>query len=118
VLGMGMPKQERVARLLRAHLGSPTLIVCGGATLDFLGGRVRRAPVWVRRADLEWLYRLALEPRRLWGRYGPGGIRFVMRMRRTVATVNRIPLMPSDDVPASTVAEAPHDEHPTLTREA
>jgi N-acetylglucosaminyldiphosphoundecaprenol N-acetyl-beta-D-mannosaminyltransferase len=117
VLGMGMPKQERVARLLRAHLSSPTLIVCGGATLDFLGGRVRRAPLWVRRADLEWLFRLALEPRRLWGRYGPGGIRFVMRMRRTVATIDRIPLVPSDEVPAPTVPEASPGGPPTLTRE-
>jgi len=40
-----------------------------GASLDFAAGRVRRAPVWVRRSGLEWMFRLALEPRRLAGRY-------------------------------------------------
>lgn len=40
-----------------------------GASLDFAAGRVRRAPRWVRRSGLEWLFRLALEPRRLAGRY-------------------------------------------------
>ena len=85
LLGMGMPKQERVARLLRAQLIDPTLIVCGGAVLDFIGGRVVRAPLWVRRADLEWLFRLVHEPTRLWSRYGPGGVRFLVRMRRIAA---------------------------------
>lgn len=48
VLGMGMPKQEAVAAEL-AVTGGPCLIVCGGAILDFLGGKVSRAPEWLRR---------------------------------------------------------------------
>ena len=96
VLGMGMPKQERVARLLRAHLDEPAMIVCGGAVLDFFGGRVPRAPIWVRRADLEWLFRLVHEPTRLWGRYGPGGVRFLLRMRR-IAAMPPPPADPSAD---------------------
>ena len=69
VLGMGMPRQEEVAMALRAALGSPCLIICGGAVIDFLGGRVLRAPSWLRRTGLEWLFRLGYEPRRLWKRY-------------------------------------------------
>ena len=79
VLGMGMPKQEEVALALRAALGSPCLIVCGGAIIDFLGGKVARAPRWMRRSGLEWLFRLGREPRRLWNRYVHGNPLFLKR---------------------------------------
>lgn len=79
VLGMGMPKQETVAAKIAAS-GSPCLIVCGGAILDFLGGKVTRAPQWIRRIGFEWFYRLALEPRRLFQRYIVGNPIFVFRM--------------------------------------
>ena len=69
VLAMGMPRQEEVAIALRGALGGPCLIVCGGAILDFLGGKATRAPLWMRRAGLEWAFRLAVEPKRLWKRY-------------------------------------------------
>ncbi|MFF7109126.1 WecB/TagA/CpsF family glycosyltransferase [Pseudomonas sichuanensis] len=78
VLGMGMPRQELVAARLVAVAG-PCLIVCGGAILDFLGGGVERAPAWVRRLGMEWLYRLLKEPRRLFGRYVLGNPLFVLR---------------------------------------
>jgi exopolysaccharide biosynthesis WecB/TagA/CpsF family protein len=79
VLGMGMPKQERVATRLAAGLDHPCLIICGGAIIDFLAGKVRRAPAPLRVAGLEWAYRLAQEPDRLWSRYGPGGVQFAKR---------------------------------------
>ena len=79
VLGMGMPKQEAVAAKITAS-GRPCLIVCGGAILDFLGGKVARAPQWIRRVGFEWLYRLALEPRRLFQRYIVGNPFFMFRM--------------------------------------
>ena len=79
VLGMGMPRQEQVALALRAALGSPCLIVCGGTVIDFLGGRVPRAPRWARLAGLEWAFRLAVEPRRLWQRYVQGNPLFMKR---------------------------------------
>jgi N-acetylglucosaminyldiphosphoundecaprenol N-acetyl-beta-D-mannosaminyltransferase len=79
VLGMGMPKQEEVAVALRAALGSPCLIICGGAIIDFLGGKVPRAPRWIRRAGLEWAFRLGREPRRLWDRYVRGNPVFLKR---------------------------------------
>ena len=62
LLGMGMPKQEAVATRLAAT-GRPCLIVCGGATLDFLSGKITRAPRRLRRLGGEWLFRLMKEPR-------------------------------------------------------
>lgn len=79
ILGMGMPKQEQVATLLRRTLPFPCLIVCGGAIIDFLGAKVPRAPILMRKVGLEWLYRLALEPRRLFLRYVVGNPQFVLR---------------------------------------
>lgn len=82
VLGMGMPKQEEVACALRAELTHPCLIVCGGAIIDFLGERMPRAPVWMRRLGLEWVYRLAHEPVRLFRRYVVGNPLFLLRTLR------------------------------------
>jgi exopolysaccharide biosynthesis WecB/TagA/CpsF family protein len=79
ILGMGMPRQEQVAVSLRARLARPALIVCGGAILDFLGGRVHRAPRVLRHAGLEWTWRLAREPRRLFRRYVIGNPLFMAR---------------------------------------
>ncbi|MDB5963543.1 MAG: epsG [Polaromonas sp.] len=84
VLGMGMPRQEQVAAALRSQLKFPCLIVCGGAIVDFLGGRTPRAPAWMRRAGLEWLFRLGLEPRRLFGRYVLGNPLFLARAVRMI----------------------------------
>jgi N-acetylglucosaminyldiphosphoundecaprenol N-acetyl-beta-D-mannosaminyltransferase len=78
VLGMGMPKQEQVAARLAA-LDSPCLIVCGGAIVDFLGGKVTRAPRWVRRLNGEWVFRLLKEPKRLFTRYVFGNPMFLLR---------------------------------------
>jgi exopolysaccharide biosynthesis WecB/TagA/CpsF family protein len=76
---MGMPKQERVAALLARHLDYPCLIICGGAILDFLGGKVTRAPKAFRRIGMEWLYRFMLEPKRLFKRYMVGNFVFLYR---------------------------------------
>lgn len=78
VLGMGMPKQEQVAVQLRAAINFPCLIVCGGAIIDFLGGKTSRAPQWMRSLGIEWLYRLVLEPRRLFKRYVIGNPLFLI----------------------------------------
>lgn len=79
VLGMGMPRQEIVAAALRSTLAHPCVIVCGGAIIDFLAGRTPRAPRWVRRAGMEWAFRLALEPKRLFQRYVVGNPVFLTR---------------------------------------
>lgn len=82
VLGMGMPRQELVAQVLRAQMQQPCVLVCGGAIIDFLGGKVRRAPYWMRRLGVEWLYRLLQEPRRLFYRYVIGNPLFIWRAKQ------------------------------------
>ena len=89
VLGMGMPRQEEVAQALRAALDFPCLVVCGGAIIDFMGGKTSRAPGWLRRLGLEWLFRLALEPKRLFKRYVIGNPLFVARALRLAAASPR-----------------------------
>ena len=53
-----------------------------GAFLDFAAGEVTRAPAWIRRARMEWFYRLAKEPRRMWQRYVIGNPAFLVRSIR------------------------------------
>ncbi len=67
-VGLSTPKQERWMARLRESLHPPVLVGIGAA-FDFLTGRVRQAPRWMQRAGLEWLFRLATEPRRLSKRY-------------------------------------------------
>jgi exopolysaccharide biosynthesis WecB/TagA/CpsF family protein len=88
ILGMGMPKQERVAAELAKALDYPALIVNGGAIIDFLGGRVERAPQWVRAARMEWGFRLVQEPRRMFGRYVIGGFTFLGRIAKLKITAS------------------------------
>ena len=80
ILGMGMPRQEQVAIALREKLNHPCLIICGGAIIDFWGGKILRAPLWMRRKGLEWLFRLKMEPRRLFARYVIGNLSFLLRV--------------------------------------
>ena len=67
-VGLSTPKQER---WMAAHLGRVTapVMIGVGAAFDFLSGRKPQAPRWMQRSGLEWLFRLATEPRRLWPRY-------------------------------------------------
>ena len=67
-VGLSTPKQERWMSEHAAKLEAPVLIGVGAA-FDFLSGRTRQAPLWMQRAALQWLFRLAVEPRRLWRRY-------------------------------------------------
>lgn len=68
----GQPKGELWIQQNRAALGIPVSAQFG-ASLDFVAGRVRRAPRWVQRLGLEWVYRISREPRRLTGRYVRNG---------------------------------------------
>ncbi len=67
-VGLGMPKQERWMIQMRDRLPRVTLLGVGAA-FDFLAGTKPQAPRWMQQAGLEWLFRLATEPRRLWRRY-------------------------------------------------
>lgn len=76
-IGLSTPKQERWMAEHRALLRAPVLLGVGAA-FDFHAGRVRQAPALLQRSGLEWLFRLAMEPRRLWRRYLRNNPAFVM----------------------------------------
>jgi N-acetylglucosaminyldiphosphoundecaprenol N-acetyl-beta-D-mannosaminyltransferase len=67
LVGLGCPRQETFAYEFREALSMPILAV--GAAFPFLGGLIPQAPLWMQNHGLEWLFRLASEPRRLWRRY-------------------------------------------------
>ena len=75
-IGMTAPKQEKWAYIhwqeldIHCHVGSI------GAVFDFYAGTVKRAPIWMQKNSMEWLYRLVKEPRRMWRRYLIGNIVF------------------------------------------
>jgi UDP-N-acetyl-D-mannosaminuronic acid transferase (WecB/TagA/CpsF family) len=68
-LAVGSPRQEILAAAIKARGRASGTGLCVGASLDFLSGGARRAPLWMQRGGLEWLHRLAGEPRRLARRY-------------------------------------------------
>lgn len=68
LVAFGNPKQEKWIRLYAHELAVPVCIGVGG-TFDMIAGLTKRAPVWMQRAGIEWLFRLAQEPKRLWKRY-------------------------------------------------
>jgi N-acetylglucosaminyldiphosphoundecaprenol N-acetyl-beta-D-mannosaminyltransferase len=68
LVSFGCPKQEKWIQMHYRSLGVPVSIGVG-ATIDFLAGQVRRAPRWMQRSGLEWVFRLMQEPRRLFKRY-------------------------------------------------
>lgn len=76
VLGLGAPKQERIAHEIREEDGSGQ-ILCLGMAINFSAGRYRRSPLWMQRAGLEWVHRIATEPRRLLPRYARDAMAFV-----------------------------------------
>lgn len=83
-VGLGCPKQER---WMAAHRGRVQGVMLGvGAAFDFHAGTVMRAPRWMRSNGLEWLHRLASEPRRLWKRYLVTNTLFVLGAARQLIT--------------------------------
>jgi N-acetylglucosaminyldiphosphoundecaprenol N-acetyl-beta-D-mannosaminyltransferase len=81
LVGLGAPKQELFIDQVRREL-SPAVLVAVGAGIDFAAGVLPRAPRWMSLSGLEWLYRLAREPRRLFTRYlirDPGFVIVVLR---------------------------------------
>jgi N-acetylglucosaminyldiphosphoundecaprenol N-acetyl-beta-D-mannosaminyltransferase len=74
-VGIGCPKQEN---WMAEHVGRIPAVMLGvGAAFDFHTGRVRQAPRWMQLAGLEWVFRLLMDPRRLWKRYAKHNPRFV-----------------------------------------
>ena len=79
-VGMGAPKQDFACAALADRTGITCLGV--GAAFDFVAGSVREAPPRMQRMGLEWAFRLATEPRRLWRRYVVGNVRFLWIARK------------------------------------
>jgi N-acetylglucosaminyldiphosphoundecaprenol N-acetyl-beta-D-mannosaminyltransferase len=84
LVAFGAPAQEK---WIAAHMDATgvTVALGVGGLFDFYSGNVPRAPLWMRRAGLEWLYRFAQEPRRMWKRYWIGNFVFVARVLRDAA---------------------------------
>lgn len=76
MVGMTAPKQEKWAyqHYTQLEVGH---ICCIGAVFDFYAGTIKRAPKWMIKLGLEWLYRLIKEPRRMWRRYLIGNTKFI-----------------------------------------
>jgi len=85
LVGMGIPRQETwIAENL--HRLNARICFGVGAFFDFYSGAVPRAPRWMLRAGMEFIYRLYLEPRRLWRRYVIGSFLFLARVYRQLLT--------------------------------
>ena len=87
-VGTGQPKQERWMLAMRERLDAPILAGVGAA-FDFHAGLVPQAPHWMQSGGLEWAYRLAHEPRRLWRRYARYNPLFVAVFARQLARQRR-----------------------------
>lgn len=92
LVAMGVPRQD-VWLARNAHRLAPGLCLGVGALFDFLAGRVARAPLALRRARLEWAWRLAMEPRRMAGRYLVGNVTFMGR-----AVAHALRMRSGDDI--------------------
>ncbi len=81
LVAQGAPRQETWIRDNMDSLGTPVAIGVGGL-FDFYSGQTARAPIWMREAGVEWLYRLIQEPRRMFKRYLVGNFVFILRVLR------------------------------------
>jgi exopolysaccharide biosynthesis WecB/TagA/CpsF family protein len=82
-LAVGSPQQEAIAQALRARGVARGLALCIGASLNFITGIEKRAPLWMQKMALEWLYRLLQNPKRLARRYLVRGPRIFAHLRRS-----------------------------------
>lgn len=74
-IGLGAPKQEK---WMAAHQGRVNGLMIGvGAGFDYYAGNIKRAPEWMQKSNLEWVYRLLQDPRRLFGRYWHTNTKFI-----------------------------------------
>ncbi len=87
-LALGAPKQEIWAQRIRGTVG-PVVMLGIGASLDFVTGAAKRSPPWMSMVGLEWVYRLAQEPERLWKRYLLRDPKFLAILLRDLRTRRR-----------------------------
>ena len=82
IVGMGVPRQEQFIENQWGELGVQLVIPVGGS-FEVIAGTARRAPVFLQRIGLEWSFRLAQEPRRLWKRYLVTNTQFIYHLLRS-----------------------------------
>lgn len=87
LVGMGTPRQEVWIDENRAELDVP-VVWAVGALFEFVAGRIPRGPAWMTEHGLEWLCRMAAEPRKLWKRYLFGNPRFLWRVLQAMRARN------------------------------
>jgi N-acetylglucosaminyldiphosphoundecaprenol N-acetyl-beta-D-mannosaminyltransferase len=112
LVGLGAPKQEFFIERAQEWLGYAVAVAIG-AGLDFVAGNIRRAPRWMCASGLEWLYRLAQEPRRLWRRYLVRDPRFLLVVARTLLEPRRARMR---DQLVSRIEREQHPQPSTLER--
>lgn len=89
LIAVGSPQQELIAAAIKEMPEARGTGLCIGASIDFLLGRERRAPRWMQRLSLEWLYRLLANPRRMWRRYLVEGPRIFLLAWRFQPPIDR-----------------------------
>jgi len=102
MVARGVPAQDLFIDRYLPQLGVSVAMGVGGL-FDFVSGRIRRAPVWMRESGLEWIYRLLQEPGRMWHRYLVGNLSFLGRVLLQRAGLRR-PAADALQLPRSTAA--------------
>jgi exopolysaccharide biosynthesis WecB/TagA/CpsF family protein len=116
LIALGSPIQEMLAYAIWLQPGSAGTGLCIGAALEFLSGAKRRAPRWMRRAGLEWCFRLAQDPRRLARRYlldDPPVLLDLLRARLTQTWRRLPPDQPPPAAPDASSANGPYPQPPS-----
>jgi exopolysaccharide biosynthesis WecB/TagA/CpsF family protein len=100
-LAVGSPQQEIIARKLKERGVARGLALCIGASINFITGEEKRAPVWMRKSGFEWLFRLLQSPKRLATRYLVRGPRIFLLLPRIELRLRRPVAVPAVVQPVS-----------------
>ncbi|MEM6910622.1 MAG: WecB/TagA/CpsF family glycosyltransferase [Verrucomicrobiota bacterium] len=106
LLALGCPKQERWIYAHHQEAGA-ALSIGIGASLDFITGKQRRAPLWMQKSGTEWIWRMSTDPRRLVARYAKDLVFLVRASLRQLWSLRKRPLRPS--LPESGIEELPEE---------
>jgi exopolysaccharide biosynthesis WecB/TagA/CpsF family protein len=113
LLAVGAPQQEAIAQQLKVRGKARGMALCIGASINFLTGEERRAPLWMQRGGVEWLYRLLQAPSRMARRYLVRGPRVFALLRHARIVLRQRPAAVLHLVPPS-VVEAPPPAVPVV----
>jgi exopolysaccharide biosynthesis WecB/TagA/CpsF family protein len=106
LLAVGAPQQEILAQRLQVREEARGLAICVGASINFLTGLELRAPIWMQRVGMEWLFRLAQDPRRMSERYLVRGPRVFNILRTARITLRMNPSAPLPRILPTTPTQA------------